>query len=283
MKQGKLAHSIAYLIAGWLGLGISSVAKADPMAYATIGNGGNFGTVDLNTGVFTLLGNSGQSLAGLGVSNGALYGTSLQVPNGTLYNINPTNGLATSVGSSTVTYFDFGSTTTGLFALDSNFGNLNLYSINSATGAATSIGPAGLAINIAGAYFGLSTNSSSLYFSDRSELYTLNTNTGAATPIGPLGDSIQFGGLVQENGILYGGEDSPRSAAVDTVDPMTGAATPGPLLTGNGAGVMFGLAPNPVPVPARPIGRGLPVVLAVGGVLLGAKFLERKRDRRSLA
>ena len=33
MNQGKPAYPIAYFIAGWLCLGISSVAKADSMAY----------------------------------------------------------------------------------------------------------------------------------------------------------------------------------------------------------------------------------------------------------
>jgi hypothetical protein len=228
--------------------------------------------------VFSGLGSS-QTLAGLGVANGALFGTNFEVPNGTLYNINPANGARTSVGSSTVTYFDLGSTATGLFALDTHFADLNLYLISPTTGAATLIGATGLAVNPAGTFFGLSTNSSSLYFSDASNLYTLNTSNGAATLIGPLGNSIELGALVLENGTLYGGEDAPRSAAVDTVDPTTGAATTGPDLTGVGAGEIFGLAPDPLvaAVPAPPIGRGLPVLVAVGVVLLGAKLLERSR------
>jgi hypothetical protein len=45
------------------------------------------------------------------------------------------------------------------------------------------------------------------------------------------------------------------------------------------AGVTF----TPVSVvPAPPIGRGLPVLLAVGGILFGAKILERTKKRRSL-
>jgi hypothetical protein len=36
-----------------------------------------------------------------------------------------------------------------------------------------------------------------------------------------------------------------------------------------------------IPVPAPLVGRGLPVLLAVGGILLGAKLLERSRKRRS--
>ena len=96
--------------------------------------------------------------------------------------------------------------------------------------------------------------------------------------------------LVEEAGILYAGGNPvggnpPSPEAVYTVDPATGAATFVADVAGEPANDLefFGLAPDPLPVPAPPIGRGLPVLLAVGGVLLGAKFMERSRDRRSLA
>jgi hypothetical protein len=48
----------------------------------------------------------------------------------------------------------------------------------------------------------------------------------------------------------------------------------------------FGTSPDTflpgVPVPAPAIGHGLPVLLAVGGLLFGAKLLERTNKRRSL-
>jgi hypothetical protein len=43
------------------------------------------------------------------------------------------------------------------------------------------------------------------------------------------------------------------------------------------------VVPAITPVPAPMIGRGLPAVLAVGGVLFGAKLLERSKKRCSLA
>src|SRR5437773_2755168 len=107
--------------------------KADNFAYMSV-NGGDFGTIDLDTGVFTLLGNSGQTLGGMGVANGKLYATSLHTAAGTLYTVNPANGSLTAVGNSSVNIDDFGSTTTSLFAVGID---ANLYSINSATGAAT--------------------------------------------------------------------------------------------------------------------------------------------------
>jgi len=42
---------------------------ADPFAYEITGPGSDlFGVIDLNTGVFTSLGDMGQTLAGLGVT-----------------------------------------------------------------------------------------------------------------------------------------------------------------------------------------------------------------------
>ena len=203
---------------------------------------------------------------------GTLYGASEGTnDNGQLYTINPTNGTLTRVGTTGISYDDFGSTPTGLYAVDS-FGTL--YSINAANGAATSIGPVGITLQ---GYRSLSTNAGSLYFADGGSLYTLNTSTGAATLIGFSGVSLTA--LLQENGTLYGASYSHLS--VDTVDPATGAATTGPDITGAGVTLVTGLAAYPVAVPAPSIGHGLPVVLALGGALFGAKLLQRSRKRRS--
>ena len=276
-RFGKLARIIASLIVGGLCIdGVSSVAGADNIAYMGT-NTGDFGTIDLNTGVFSFIGTTStighaQALAGMAEVNGVLYGA--PVGNGGFYTINPTSGALTAVGGSGIIYDDLGYTTTGVYAVGQD---ANLYSINPATAAATLIGPTGIGF---GTWRGLSTNSNTLYFADGLDLYTLNTTTGAATLIGALGDSIELGPMLQENGILYGGQETP-SLAVDTVNPATGAATTGPGLTGT-TGVFYALAPYPVqPVPAPLIGHGLAVVLAVGGVLFGAKLLERSRKRRS--
>src|SRR6516164_11513555 len=48
---------------------------ADPFAYEITGPGSDlFGVIDLNTGVFTSLGDMGQTLAGLGSYGGIIYG-----------------------------------------------------------------------------------------------------------------------------------------------------------------------------------------------------------------
>jgi hypothetical protein len=89
-----------------------------------------------------------------------------------------------------------------------------------------------------------------LYFADGVNLYTLNTNTGAATLVGPMGGGVEIGALLQENGTLYGGVETP-SLMVDTLNPTTGAATTGPALSG-ATGHFYALAPNPLPSSAVP-------------------------------
>jgi hypothetical protein len=81
-----------------------------------------------------------------------------------------------------------------------------------------------------------------------------------------------------------------ESALSDTAtyDSKTFASlgvTPGQYVWTWGSGTTadsFTLDIGPVAVPAPAIGQGLPVVLAVGGVLFGARLLERNRKRRPL-
>jgi len=257
-----VAQAVALAAVTMFGL---CTVKADDIAYMTIGNGGNFGTIDLNTGVFTFLGNSGQTLSGMAVENGTLYGSSYLNGTGSLFTINPANGSLTTVGTSNVDFNEFGSTTTsGLYAMDTN---ANLYSINPNTGAPKLIGATGLGF---GTWSALSNNASTLYFADGANLYTINTSTGAATLVGNMGGS-QMGGLVMEGGVLYGGENTP-SFAVATLDSITGVATTGPDVTGQNAGEFYGLAPNPLPVPEPPAWS----LIGVGGVALLGMMLRKK-------
>ena len=147
--------------------------------------------------------------------------------------------MATQVGAtSNIDYYDLGSTLTGLYALDTS---LNLYSINPTTGVPTLLGPTG---GPASSWYGMSTNSSTLYMTFGSNLYTLNTTTGAATLVGGTGGT-QYGALVTVNGTFYAGEDAGANR-VDTLNPSTGAATLGPTLTGTTSN-FFGLTTTPEP------------------------------------
>jgi hypothetical protein len=216
-------------------------ASADDFAYAG-SSSGEFGTMDLSTGVFTAEGNSGQTLAGLAVADGSIFASSYHTADGTLFEVNPATGGLTTIGTATgIDYDDFGSTTTGLYAV-SEGATQDLYSIDPTTGAATLIGPTGLGY---GSWRGLSTNSSTLYFADGADLYTLNTTTGAATLVGAFGGSAEMGVLLTEDGVLYGGDDTENT--LDTIDPTTGAATGGPSPSASFDGSFYGLAPYPVP------------------------------------
>ena len=239
--------------------------KADNIAYAGAVTGA-FGTIDLNTGAFTSLGNSGQTLSGIAVAGGTLFAGSYHTANGTLFSVNPVNGALSTIGSATgVDFDDFGSTTSGIYAV--SFGaTQDLYSINPSTGAATLIGPTGLGY---GSWRGLSTNSGTLYFADGADLYTLNTTTGVATLVGPFGGSAEMGVMLTEGGILYGGDDV--NNRVDTINVSTGAATLGPA--SGLPGSFYGLAPNPIPVTATPE-PGTWGMLA-GGIAVAALFRKR--------
>jgi hypothetical protein len=256
----RIMKSIILTIALIAGL-FSCYVKADNTAYF-LGADGEFGTIDLNTGVFSSLGNTGQTLAGFGEINGTLYGASYETPSGTLYSVNPANGSLSAIGASSLVYSLLGSTQNGIYAIDSQF---NLYSINPTTGAATLIGATGL--NTLGAWNGLSSGSSTLYLTAGANLYTLNTATGVATLVGNMGGPL-VGALVVDGGVLYGGENSP-ALQVDTINPLTGEATAGSSLTGTSAS-FFGLAPtSAVPEPSV-------ASLVVIGIGFFSFFLRRK-------
>jgi len=236
--------------------------KADNFAYAGLGSGG-FGTIDLNTGLFTPLGNLGQTPAGLAVAGGSLFATSYG--NGTLYQVNPANGSLTQIGSPSGIFYSggFGSTMSSLYAVGGS-SNLVLYSINSSTGAATPIGLTGISL---GPWRDLSVNSSTLYYGNGADLYTLNTTTGLATLVGAFGNGAVIGALVTQGGILYGGDEG--NFTIDTINTTTGAATPVP--GGMIVSDIWGLAPVPltsVPEPGS-------LTLFVGG-LLGLAAMARR-------
>jgi hypothetical protein len=247
----------------------ASSAWADNNAYVE-GEDGPFGTIDLNTGVFTslgstTLGSTTEFLSGLGVDNGKLYGADFG--SGTLYLVNPANGSLTTVGSSGVSYEDLGSTTSGLYEIGKDF---NLYSINPANGAATLIGATGL--SGFGGVVGVSAGASGFYLTSGSDFYKINTSTGAATLISST--LPEFGAEVEEGGVLYGGQWP--AADVDTIDTITGAVTVGPAVTG-GLNSFWGLAPSPLTstVPDETSTISLLAVVCLGGLLLRRRSLIR--------
>ena len=148
---------------------------------------------------------------------------------------------------------DLGSTLSGLYGVGydqftydgSSQSDLGLYSIDPSTGKATLVGLTGLNYSTS-PDIGLSTNSDTLYFGDGNELYKIATTTGVYTDVGSFGTGAvpyEMGALVVINGVLYGADINNHT--IDTINPFTGAATPG--ATNNP--VIYGLAPDPLPTP----------------------------------
>jgi hypothetical protein len=241
-----------------------SAARASLLAYA-ITTSNQFGTVDLNTGVSTLIGlTGGPVLSGLGEINGSLYGGI--VGSNILDSVNPATGALTVVGTGTISYGVTGSTTTGLYAIDTSEDE-GLWSVNPSTGATTLIGRLG--IGPAGS-IGLSTNSSTLYYFDDGKLYTLNTSTGLPTLVGNNGNDISA--MVFEGGSLYaGGFAGPVGLQIDTLNTATGQGTFVAPETGPVLG-FDGLAPAPSSGVPEPSCLGL-----LGSAIAGLALLRRRQ------
>ena len=83
-------------------LGLCRLAQADVEAYAATANG-NFGLLDLTTGVYTNIGSLGltspDTIYGMGFIGGALYGGNSNINGGSLYAINTAKGEASLVGA----------------------------------------------------------------------------------------------------------------------------------------------------------------------------------------
>lgn len=169
------------------------IANADAYAYLSTVSG-NFGTLDLSTGAFTLLGNSGQELDGLADFNGVLYGASFasdyKSTSTNLYTINPSNGSLSAYSTVAGDLVDFGSTTNSVYGIDTN-GNLLQFKGGSSE---QIIGtPGGLASLFDSATTaGLSTNGTALYLAVNSNLYTVSTTTGVATLVGSTGGAEPY-------------------------------------------------------------------------------------------
>jgi hypothetical protein len=221
-RRGSRYFSVAAVF-GMLAASAGAI-KADSIAYEAASSR-DFGTVDLNTGVYTEIGVSPNvPIAGLGEIGGTLYAAGSIGNTNTLYSVDPATGGLTAIGNGTfaANYGDFGSTTTGLYGVGSwpgLGGEVVLWSIDPSTGATTLIGPTGTGLGVSS----LSNNSNTLFFNNGASLYTLDTTTGLATLIG---SSFPFEAvaMVFENGTLYGAHDNP-CCSFDTLDTSTGAAT----------------------------------------------------------
>ncbi|MCC6393675.1 MAG: PEP-CTERM sorting domain-containing protein [Bryobacterales bacterium] len=212
-------------------------ASAASLVYVTTTNQA-FGTLDLDTGVFTQTGFNSAYLHGLGSLGGTLYGAG---NDGNLYSVNTTNGSLSLIAPLSTDIWELGSTTSGLYGLGPNY--TNLYSIDAATGVATLLGPTGIVIATTG---GFSAGASALYLMisspGASSLYSLNTATGAGTLIGASSPGVCLKNMAEVNGVLYSASGYCfLGSKTFAVNPTNGASSF--LATVSGFDDILGMAP----------------------------------------
>lgn len=256
----------------------SARARADNMAYVVVEGYSpasvQFGTLDLNTGLYTAINSNAipagnKTVNGLAISNGKLYA----VDRGTdLYQVDPTTGDFTLVGNGGPSdqYYTIGSTTSGgLYGLDMDG---DLYSVNPVTGNATDLGSTVNLSSSTGPYYplhaGLSNGSSTLYYAEpdpniiATDFYSLDTANGSATFLSQNTNGvIGITPLLYENGTLYGDLTEYNGTQwIATIDSSNGNVTLGSAIhpTDGGNLSIMGMVPyfNPatVPLPASALG-----------------------------
>ena len=286
--SGLFANSIR-LVALALAVAIfAAPASAAPAVYVV--NGYNqFGTVNLATGAFQVIGNAnpdGQSNLVWG-NNNSLY--SLTVT-GNLETINPSTGAATVIGATGLGYnaFDLAGVGDKLYATDlSN----NLYSVNPHTGGATLIGATGMppdpsipfTVNPDGTWnlcdetlygvggklyatfdsFTIDPNTLAIKTVVAPNLYWIEPSSGLATLIGPT--SLQLGASVDAGGQFYAFHLVPigwspfgpiAESELYSLNLSNGSTSFLGSIDPN-AGPIFGAAPTPEPSTFLLLGSGL--------------------------
>ncbi len=265
-------RSLMYVIATVLALVAMSItnASAAPVAYVTTQTG-RFGTLDMETGVFAQLGDSGQTLVGLVNLNDTIYSASYRGSN--IFIVDPSNGGLTRIGSPGFPVFIFGGTNSALYALDYS---MRLHSIDAITGASSLIGATGVPGGVGTSVISLSNNSSSLYLISDVNLYILDTLTGIGTLIGSTGGP-RVGAMTEIDGQLYGGVNRQAGfqMGIATLDTTTGRATMTGAVSGTNDGFFYGMTsvfsnpPSSVPEPGT--------LMLVAIAFLSFCFLPRSR------
>ncbi len=200
------------LTALFLSFIFTTFAYAAPILWIDDLPSGKIGTVDVTTGIATVIGNSGVGLTDIAFDpSGNLYGVSFNA----LYSINKTTGTATSIGSlgvNDVNGLVFNSNGT-LYASGLSG---ELYSVNTTTGSATGLFNTGHSSGGDLAFFG-----GTLYYTDAFNLISVDLAGKTATTIGAIGASPVYGLAAGDDGKLYGAANS----SIYLINPSTGAGS----------------------------------------------------------
>ena len=236
---------IAQTLVAAAALAACTGALAAPILWISDG-GGRLGTVDVATGVSSLVGNMGQAMFDIAFDSvGNLWGIT---GGAQLYSINSTTAAATLVGATGTGFIN--SLVFGPGGVLYAAGN-NLYSINTTTGAGTQIG-VGNGYNSSGdlAFVG-----GNLYLSSNptlnDSLWLINETNGLGTNIGGIGFGAVFGLATPDNITLYG----LSGTTVLSINTTTGTGSSvvnysGGGMTGAFGSAFFTEAGAPIPEPS---------------------------------
>lgn len=271
-------------------------ARADTYLYATGTNYGlstptnDFGTIDLETGVFTPINDTELQGLALASYNGVLYATP-EMPDtdeGNVYTVNTATGALTLIGTTGAAaphgLDQLGATNSGgLYGIVGIGVNTpDLASVDNSSGTATLIGDATPVCQLQTC--GLSNNGPSLYAGIYDQFYSVNTTTGAATFIGdtgtpsniPLANSPEITALAFQGGVLYAYDDA--NEWVESINLSTGVATGVVQVSGY---YVSGLAPDPlttaIPEPSTW------ALMVIGFAGLGFAACRKRRPANSIA
>jgi hypothetical protein len=231
-----------------------------------------FGQIDDQTGAYTQIGTLPiGAAAGIGYYRGIMYVEDL---NNDLFSVNASNGAATLIGATGLgtTPTVFTASLAGLFEVDYAS---NLYQLNAGTGKATLIGATGLAANNGWYDTSLSSDGTSLYYTQGSpgvndELYRINQQTGVATDLGSTGVTA-IAGSAFVNGSLelyqYGQNQNyiysaPDGSTAFTRESVLNAQILDGGTDATGTSVSSGQMATPEPASAALMGFGL-VLIAI--------------------
>ncbi|MDX2436193.1 MAG: hypothetical protein QNL88_03980 [Acidobacteriota bacterium] len=206
-----------------------------PVLYAVDDSDDSLYTVDIATGVSTLVGACGFDLSFSGMAwdswHRTMYVSDVEGPSGwSLGTVDLASGAVTVVGphvnSVDIMGLAFDSTNNVLYGVDTDcVPSAGLATINRATGESTCIGPWGTGSEIRGIAYNNDTDT--LYCADETNLFTVDRATGLATFVGPHGAlfGAAYIGLEYDaaSGILYGAGSG--DGYLYTLDMSTGAAT----------------------------------------------------------
>jgi hypothetical protein len=217
----------------------AATLRADTLAYATAWSSADasvFGILDINTGAFSPVATLDNTfVADLALSSsGTLYVLDAPLSGsgslGVFATLNPANGVITDIAPNTAALTSIAFSPTGvLYGISYNpSGPAGLYTVNPGTGSTSLVANLSSTLGYPDVRF-LGNTAYVVGFTSPYGLYAVNLSNGDATLIGNTGEPVTLAGV--ESGQLIGSviDAGPgASCQLFSVNPLTGAATPGP-------------------------------------------------------